>query len=223
MKRSGMRELRLIIGCSATLLALSCGSKSTNTDDPSPSLALPFQDNFDAGVDSVCTNWLILDCTGNLNVSAGLTFRYDTSDFSTSHASLRAGSSTGQLFGGSDNYVYWEGSAEIRQRIDLKDKTSATLQFVNRRSIAGKGTLPPVLSGQTNDVFCYVEVSRDGGSYWFKHRRYSENQNLWRNEIVDLTEYVGSSQVKVRFTVPQHATSGNSTQWKIDNVRLTAE
>jgi len=91
--------------------------------------------------------------------------------------------------------------------VDLSGRSEATLSFWHRYDT------------EAAYDFCYVSVSTDGGSNWTQVASYNGAQSSWVEEEIDLTPYVGTSQLKVRFVLDSDGwITGDG--WYLDDVRI---
>ena len=95
--------------------------------------------------------------------------------------------------------------ASLELRINLGAAIMPVLEFWHRYSF------------QKNADFGYVEVSIDGGANWNRVYFVTGGVSSWVNEKVDLTEYAGQANVRVRFRVVTDG-SGTADGWEIDDV-----
>ncbi|MCF8109851.1 MAG: hypothetical protein K9J85_00025 [Desulfobacteraceae bacterium] len=86
----------------------------------------------------------------------------------------------------------------------LLDATSPSLSFWHHYSI----------TGSTDGG---LQISTDGGNNWQDLEAYNGNENRWTREIIDLSDYAGEEQVRIRFALD----IGNQTpDWNIDDVKV---
>ena len=70
---------------------------------------------------------------------------------------------------------------------------------------------------EPNVDFGYVDVSTDGGSSWTTIYFATGTELGWREEQIDLSDYVGQTDVRIRFRV-QTNSAGRYDGWYIDDV-----
>ncbi len=78
------------------------------------------------------------------------------------------------------------------------------------------------LEGEENDARCFIDVSVNGGYTWTPLTSFGGSVTAWTLETVSLEALCGHDGVKLRFRIGQHATSGGSTRWIIDDLTISA-
>jgi hypothetical protein len=101
--------------------------------------------------------------------------------------------------------------------IDLSGESSALLSFWHHYDVQPWDNL--LLIGDRADV----EISIDDGSTWpTRLARYGGFQGGWTEETIDLTPYVGESNVKIRFRL-RTDNSNEQDGWYIDDVTVSGD
>ncbi len=98
----------------------------------------------------------------------------------------------------------------LANAIDLSSAESAELSFWHRYDT------------ESGYDYCYVEVSTNNGSTWTDVATYDGNQSTWTEETIDLTSYVGASQVKIRFLLDSDGYIERDG-WYVDDVLIAIE
>jgi hypothetical protein len=78
-------------------------------------------------------------------------------------------------------------SMAIVRGVDLTEALGAELSYWTRYEI------------EENFDFFYVEVSDDGGDTWLELASFTGNQYSWRQDILNLGDYAGLDNIKIRF------------------------
>ena len=104
-------------------------------------------------------------------------------------------------------------SLTTSQSIDLSGISSATLSFWHKYHIEQF----PLPWGDWGAV----EISTDGGSHWTELTRYEGNQSTWTNVALDISDYLPSANVKIRFKLHTDF-SVVYDGWYIDDVTIAA-
>ncbi len=106
-------------------------------------------------------------------------------------------------------------SLTTSQPIDLSGISSATLNFWHKYDIEPKFLWWWYDWGA-------VEISTDGGSHWTRLTRYEGNQSTWTNVSLDISGYLPSNNVKIRFKLHTDF-SVVYDGWYIDDVTIAAD
>ena len=99
-----------------------------------------------------------------------------------------------------------DASLTLGTSVDLSSATRPVLRFYHRYQI------------EDGYDFGYVEVSTDGGSNWAApEATYTGATSQWLREQIDLSDYKGNSDVRIRFRL---VTDANVSQdgWYVDDV-----
>ena len=89
--------------------------------------------------------------------------------------------------------------------IDLSSATMPVLSFWHRHSL------------EANADWGYVEVSANMGSTWTTVYYTTGTKTSWEQDKIDLTNYVGNTDVRIRFRL-QSNSANNLDGWYIDDV-----
>uniref|UniRef100_UPI002026677E Calx-beta domain-containing protein n=1 Tax=Synechococcus sp. MU1655 TaxID=2508355 RepID=UPI002026677E len=118
------------------------------------------------------------------------------------------GTSSGELNGNVNN------GSMTSLAIDLSGNySSATLNFDWR-----------IQRNLDNNESVSVDISNDNGESWTQNERTLrgniDTENLWTQESIDLTSFIGSSEVRIRF---RGTMNGQNERVNVDAIRVTAE
>ncbi len=91
--------------------------------------------------------------------------------------------------------------------IDLTDAEDADLSFWHSYDT------------ETGYDFCYVEVSTNGGSSWTQVASFDGEQQAWTEEVIELSDYIGTAAFKVRFVLDSDGWA-TADGWYVDDVGL---
>ena len=86
-----------------------------------------------------------------------------------------------------DNYENYANQSLVSPVIDLSDAEFASLSFYRWYAI------------ETGYDKGYVEISTDNGSTWDTLKVYTGYEEAWTKEYIDISDYTGSDEVRVRF------------------------
>ncbi len=99
-------------------------------------------------------------------------------------------------------------NTSLQLSINLAGAQMPVLEFWHRYSIV------------ENDDYGYVEVSTNGGGSWNMVYFVTGSSSAWIRELVDLTEYAGNADVRIRFRLQTDADQ-EADGWYVDDVVIS--
>ena len=162
---------------------------------------------------------IILDTvapTGSISIDLGSSFSDDAEDGTGNwDADSEWSASTADAYTGSQSFVIAPTSYYYGQDFNLTLASSIDLSSVP----SDTATLTYYYKYNYNWYDAgYVEISTDGGSTWTTLNTYDSDQTTWTQGSIDLSSYVGNSEVKIRFRY--YAYYGWDTYWYVDDILL---
>ncbi len=70
--------------------------------------------------------------------------------------------------------------------------------------------------------FAYVEVSKNGSSYWRREASFHGSQRDWDYKKIDLNSYVGQ-KIRIRFRIYVSGSGGDYDGWYLDDIKVKAD
>lgn len=205
------------------ILAFGCSRSTSSSGDAIDhgSSEFPMEFEFDGPLAGICADWNCGACQAAHSAAAA--FEFDSTSGRVDSGCMLAHCESGFIVADYQGKMYFEGSLELKTRLDFREADSITLRFYDHRDIVQYWPLPQLFAGQQNDSRCHVEASTDGGTTWIKLRTFEVGAPTWTLETIHLEQLAGKSGVSLRYVVHQHASKDVATRWWIDDVRLTVK
>ncbi len=155
--------------------------------------SFPFFDDFENGFG----NWLV---SGQDWDTTSVTYR--TLDKSPGHSITDSPNG---------KYPAWSrATITLATPIDLSSSDKPVLTFWQKYRV------------NTDDAFCYVEISEDGGFTWSQLAKYTGYTSTLFPVHIDLANYK-TSPILVRFRLRDNGTTPSFDGWYIDDVSITEQ